>query len=435
MIAGVIFIATLLVLVWRPWRLGLGWIALGGALTAWLAGVISPADVPLVWRIIWDATFTLVALIVLSLVLDACGFFEWCALHVARWGGGQGHRLFVWLILLAAVLSALFANDGAVLILTPLTLEMLRALRWPPRAVVALTMAIGFVVDSASLPLMTSNLTNIITANYFEISFRDYAMVMLPVNLVAVAASLAVLWWVYRRDVPTQFDPGALAEPASVIRDHTLFRAGWWVLGGLLVGYWVAHPLGWPVSAVTGSAALVLLGLAWREHWLPQQPQAVISVRLLLREAPWNVVVFSLGMYLVVFGLRNQGLTGDLARLLEYFAGLGTTPATLATGVLIAGMSAVMNNLPTVMIGCLAIGEAHLTPTMREALIYANIVGANLGPKMTPLGSLATLLWLHVLAQRGVHIGWRTYCTTGLLLTLPVLLATLLGLIVWLGLR
>lgn len=406
---------------------------MGGALLALASGVVSPADVPVVWHIVWDATFTFVALIVMSLVLDAAGFFEWAALHVARWGRGYGHYLFALIVLLGAAMAALFANDGGVLILTPLVLEMLHALRFRPAAAFAFIMATGFVVDAASLPLMISNLTNIIVANYFHISFAEYAAVMVPVNLLTVFASLAVLWLFFRRDLPPRFDLAALSDPATAIRDPFVFYTGWVVLVLLLAGYFAAHGLGLPVSAVAGTAALILVLAALREHWLPQQPKAVIPVLTLLREAPWQIVLFSLGMYLVVFGLRNQGLTAVLARMLEALAGQGYWIATVGAGFLFAGLSAVMNNLPTVMVASLAIDEAHLAPLMREAMIYANVIGTDLGPKITPLGSLATLLWLHVLAQRGITVGWGQYMRIGVVLTVPVLLSALLGLGAWLA--
>jgi arsenical pump membrane protein len=433
-IAVLIFLVTLALVIWQPRGLGIGWSALGGAALALAAGVVSFSDVPLVWHIVWDATFTFIALILISLILDAAGFFEWAALHVARWGRGYGHLLFLLIILLGATVSALFANDGAVLILTPIVLEMLHALRFKPAAALVFVMATGFVADAASLPLMISNLTNIIVANYFHISFADYAAVMVAVNFVSVAATLAVAWWLFRKDIPLRFDVAALDEPNSAIRDPFVFRAGWLVLAVLLVGYFAAHPLGLPVSLVAGTAAFILVAAALREHWLPQQSKGVIPVMTLLRESPWQVVLFSLGMYLVVFGLRNQGLTAELARLLEWLDGYGVAVATLGSGFLFAGLSAVMNNLPTVMIASLAIAQAELSPLVRESMIYANVIGCNLGPKMTPLGSLATLLWLHVLAQRGMTVGWGQYCRIGVALTLPVLSATLLGLVGWLAL-
>lgn len=432
LIAALIFIATLTLVIWQPKKLGIGWSALGGALVALLSGVISLADVPVVWNIVWDATFTFIALILISLILDAAGFFEWAALHVARWGNGRGHWLFLLIILLGATVAALFANDGGVLILTPIVYEMLRALRFTPRASLAFIMATGFVVDTTSLPLMISNLVNIVTANYFDISFTSYALVMFPVNLVSLAATMLVLWLFFRKDIPPRFEVSALDAPAKAVRDPFVFKTGWLVLILLLVGYFSAHPLHLPVSAIAGSAALILIMAAGREHFLKQQPKAVIPISTLLREAPWQVVLFSLGMYLVVFGLRNQGLTAELSHTLEWLDGQGIWLATLGSGFLFAGLSAVMNNMPTVLIGSLAIDDAQLTPPVREAMIYANVIGCDLGPKITPIGSLATLLWLHVLAQRGMRIGWGYYFRVGIVLTVPVLFFTLLGLTAWL---
>ena len=423
--AVLIFVFTLVLVIWQPRGLGIGWSASLGAALALLLGVVSVADIAVVWGIVWNATAAFVAIIIISLLLDEAGFFEWAALHVARWGGGSGMRLFALFVLLGAAVSALFANDGAALILTPIVMALLLALGFSPAATLAFVMAAGFIADTASLPLVVSNLVNIVSADFFNIGFGTYAAVMVPVNLVSVLASLAVLVLYFRRHIPASYALAQLRAPAEAIRDRATFRAGWVVLLLLLVGFFALEPLGVPVSVVAAAGAVVLLLVAGRGP--------VISTGKVLRGAPWQVVVFSLGMYLVVYGLRHAGLTQSMAGLLNVFAQGGVWGAALGTGFLAALLSSVMNNMPTVLVGALAIDASTATGVVKEAMVYANVIGCDLGPKITPIGSLATLLWLHVLAQKGVVIGWAYYLKVGAVLTLPVLAVTLAALAMRLG--
>jgi arsenical pump membrane protein len=418
--AILIFLFTLVLVIWQPRGLGIGWSASLGAVLALVFGVVQLADIPVVWQIVWNATATFVAVIVISLLLDEAGFFEWAALHVARWGGGRGTRLFAFIVLLGAAVAALFANDGAALILTPIVMAMLVALGFSPAATLAFVMAAGFIADTASLPLIVSNLVNIVSADFFRLGFTQYAAVMVPVNIAAVLASLLVLLLYFRRSIPASYDIAQLKAPAAAIRDAATFRAGWVVLVLLLVGFFGLEPLGVPVSAVAAVGAVLLLAVAGRGH--------VISTRRVLRGAPWQIVVFSLGMYLVVYGLRNAGLTDRIATLLDWFAQGGVWGAALGTGVLTALLSSVMNNMPTVLIGALSIDASQASGVVKEAMVYANVIGCDLGPKITPIGSLATLLWLHVLQKKGTTIAWGYYFRVGIVLTLPVLLATLAAL-------
>ena len=418
--ALLIFIFTLVLVIWQPRGLGIGWSAMLGAVIALLFGVVQLADIPVVWGIVWNATATFIAVIIISLLLDEAGFFEWAALHVARWGRGNGRRLFAFIVLLGAAVLALFANDGAALILTPIVMAMLVALGFRPAATLAFVMAAGFIADTASLPLIVSNLVNIVSADFFKIGFNDYAAVMIPVNLAAVAASLLVLMLYFRRDIPASYDVAQLKNPVEAIRDPATFRAGWVVLVLLLVGFFGLEPLGVPVSAVAAVGAALLLAVAARGH--------VISTRKVLHGAPWQIVIFSLGMYLVVYGLRNAGLTDRISSLLDVFAQGGVWGAAIGTGFLAAGLSSVMNNMPTVLVGALSIDASGATGLVKEAMVYANVIGCDLGPKITPIGSLATLLWLHVLEKKGTTIAWGYYFKVGIVMTLPVLAVTLAAL-------
>ncbi|MFC4863191.1 arsenic transporter [Pseudomonas sp. MAHUQ-62] len=415
--AFVIFAITITLVIWQPKGLGVGWSASFGALLALVTGVVSVGDIPTVWDIVWNATATFIAVIIISLLLDEAGFFQWSALHVARWAKGSGRRLFAFTVLLGAAVSALFANDGAALILTPIVISMLMALRFSAASTLAFVMAAGFIADTASLPLVVSNLVNIVSADYFDLGFSEYAAVMVPVNLVSVAATLCALLLFFRRDIPSTYDLAQLKDPQLAIRDRATFRVGWCVLAALLLGLFALEPLGIPISIVAAACATVLFAVAARGH--------VIATRRVLREAPWQVVIFSLGMYLVVYGLKNAGLTNYLTAALDALAGYGVWGAALGTGLLTALLSSVMNNMPTVLVGALSIQATDASDVVRDAMVYANVIGCDLGPKITPIGSLATLLWLHVLERKGIRITWGYYFRVGILLTLPVLLITL----------
>ncbi|MBD3799290.1 MAG: anion permease [Epsilonproteobacteria bacterium] len=336
-LAIALFLVTLIFVIWQPRGLQIGTTAVIGATLAVILGVVSLADVWTVTSIVWDATLAFIGIILLSMVLDEIGFFEWAALKMVRLSKGNGNLMFVYMMILGALVAAFFANDGAALILTPIILAKMKYLKMNPVAMFAFLMAGGFIGDSASNPLVISNLTNIVTAGYFQIGFWEYARTMFLPNLLSIIASIVVLWFFFRKDIPTHIDVDNLATPESAIKNMTMFRLSWWFLGLLMVGYFIGDTYHLPISVFALGGALVFL---------------------------------------------------------------------------------------TIMIMDIAIAEAG-----NSALAYANIIGCNLGPKMTPIGSLATLLWLHVLAQKGVKIGWGEYMKVGLVITPLVLLVALLGLL------
>ncbi len=417
LLAPGIFLFTLLFVIWRPRQVNESIPALVGAGIALASGIVTWHDFWFVGKMVWNATFALIAIMLISAVLDQAGFFNWAAFALASRCRGCGLRLFFVVVILGSLITIFFNNDGTVLILTPIILGMVNGLGWNQRAAMPYLIACGFIADTASTPLVVSNLVNILTADYLGLGFSDYVAKMWFPGLLAILASAIILRLFFRHDIPVSFDQDRIPTPMSGVRDRWLCQFGLGVLGLVVIGYFIGSFYHVPVSLVAALGALVLLAAAIY--------RGTIDTRRVVKEAPWPIVAFALGMYLVVYGMGSAGLTSSLTMLLNDIIGDSHLKGSLYAGTIFAVMAAFMNNLPSAMTSSLSV--AAMQSPVQETVALASVVGNAIGPKLTPIGSLATLMWLHILRQKGITISWVYYFKVGIIITPPVLAAALMG--------
>ncbi|EOZ2197368.1 arsenic transporter [Campylobacter upsaliensis] len=416
----IIFTLTLLCIYIRPFNLPL-WVysSLGAALCLGF-GIVSLSDVAFVWGMVWDSTFSLVGLIIFALSLEKLGFFEVLAhytlrlsthkqtLHLQTW------KFFVFIGVLASVLATFFSNDGAILILTPLIIALLTHIenvKFSRSPLIIFLLFVGFMSDFASNTFIFSNLTNIITADFFTITFIDFALAMALPQLFVILATLVLFWILFTRKLPKtlEFKVHTQALPKPSI---TLFCFALILL--LLFGIIGGEKFGIALCVFTLGVAFLstLCGILTHK----------IALKQMLKLAPLGIVAFSLGLFIVVFGLNNMGLVGLLAEGLKHFDTLPLFAQIFSVGISSSLGSSVINNLPMVMLGDLALKDSS------NALIFAHLLGCNVGAKLTPIGSLATLLWLFSLKRYGISISFLQYMLVALLIVPFVFFFGLLGL-------
>jgi arsenical pump membrane protein len=423
-----IFIVTLFLMIKRPRGLRLGYAAGIGAVSSLLLGTVNLEQAAQSFLDIWDAALAFLGIIALSVTLDAMGFFKWAALRVVKLAGGSGLRLFLYVSLLTAAVSILFANDSAVLILTPIVLEIVMALGIDGKGRLAFLFSAGLIADTAAMPLITSNPINILSADFFKYSFLDHLVFMGPVAVAVLAVSLLVIYLFFRKMIPKTYDAAAaetLNKGAAI--SPTLLKISFATLVAIDVGYVATSLARVPVSLVICSGTVFLVAVYW---FALKHDGSVNGQRKglwgLAKDINWDIVLFMLCIFLVVEGLQTAGVANLLASALASASQMPSFLGVFAPSMVVTVGASFMNNWPMTILGMLSIKQVALTGPASTGLVFSNIIGNNLGPHFFPLGSLAIIMWLEVMRRRGVNISLKEYLKVGAVLSIvQVLVASL----------
>jgi arsenical pump membrane protein len=419
-LTSVVGLLTLVGIMTRPFRWNESQIAMGGAATLLLLGLIRPADAALTLVRDWNTFLFFLGMMGLSAMAEAAGLFDWLAVQAARLARRSAARLFLNVFLLGTVITMIFSNDTTALILTPVVYVLVTRLRLP---VLPYLFACTFIADTASFLLPISNPINIIVMSHYPLNLGSFLRLLFLPSLVVIAINIGIFYLLYRSQLRGTFNLDHLPTAEKAIKHQAYFRYTLWVLAIVAPSYVIAAAFQFPLSTVAVMGALLLFGgaLFWKRTTLLEAGKGI----------SWSIFGFIAGMFVVVRAIEDTGLTIKLGNLLLRLSG-GTSFGAVMVGTFGAALGTnLINNVPMAVVMNSSLGSVqHAAPAIRNGFVAATMFGCDLGPNLTTVGSLATILWLLILRKRDVEVSGLDYFKVGVLVTPLMLFAG--ALTIWL---
>ncbi|WP_338785962.1 arsenic transporter [Metabacillus sp. FJAT-53654] len=435
-----VFVMTMLVIFWRPNGLNEAWPATIGAAIIILTGIVSHVDILDILNKIGGASITIIATIVMAVILESFGFFHWAAARLVRLAKWSGYRLYWYIQLLCFLMTLLFNNDGSILITTPILILLLKNLRLKPHQQIPYLLSGALIATASSTPIGVSNIVNLIGLELVHMTlYTQTAMMFVPAILGLLFMSW-LMFFVVRKKIPKRlpeesydlenvfftkhFHPlkGSISVKTKYKRTKLMMNILSFVLL-IRCLLFVASYLGIPIEfiAVLGSVVLLI----WRWYYLRTNPVDI------LKKTPWHIFLFAFSMYVIIYGLHNVGLTALLVEICEPIINQGLFQASFIMGGLVSILSNIFNNHPALMIGTITLTEMGLDPITLKTIYLANIIGSDIGSLLLPIGTLASLIWMHILRENKIKVKWKDYLQVSILVIPLTTVVTLFLLYYW----
>jgi len=442
-----IFALTTLFIMWRPQGINEAIPAICGAILLFVAGIVPFSDILQILRIVSGPSITIISTIVMCIVLESIGVFRWAAINIVNKAKGSGIRLFLYIMLLCFLMTIFFNNDGSILITTPIIIHIVSMLHLKPQEKLPFLFAGVFIATSASLPVGVSNIANLIGLKMVGLDLLSYTNLAFVPSMIGISTLSLLLYIRFKKEIPHKIPilnassieflvskkiDGTHAHPLSKESQSnepinwSLFRICIVFVVLIRGSYFILPSVGISIEWIAVTGAFILIVIRW--FYLR------VGFNDVVKKAPWHILLFAFGMYVTVYALNNTGVITFLMQLVKDPMTDNIVYASFISGILISVLSNLMNNLPSVMLGTLLITEMGMDIQTLQVSYISMIIGSDIGALLSPMGTLATLLWMYVLKKNGIPISWSKYFNVALLVIPITLLVTLIALNVWLRL-
>ncbi|MBW7476224.1 arsenic transporter [Paenibacillus oenotherae] len=438
------FVMTVVLILWRPKELNEAIPSSIGALLVLLSGTVTLADFGQISATVSGAAITIMATIVMAVVLESFGFFVWAAEGLAARAKGSGIRLFWYVNLICFLMTLFFNNDGSILITTPILLILLQNLGIKNHQKIPYLLSGALVATASSAPIGVSNIVNLIALKIVHMDLYMHTIMMFVPATLGLLVLVSLLFICCYKTLPKRLPQlkNKLWAPSSdlwhhPLKDHPVSKLSLLTprqrtrfmqkvllfVFAVRVSLFVASYFAIPIEIVSVIGSCLLLG--WRWYYLRMPPMDM------LKKTPWHILIFAFGMYVIIYGLHNIGLTNWLVTYFSPLVQGSLLNASLIMGGVQSFMSTLFNNHPALMIGTLTLTEMSLDPLSLKIAYLANVIGSDIGSLLLPIGTLASLIWMHILRKNKVKISWKDYTRITIIVIPPTVLFTLVALYYW----
>ncbi|HEU5139365.1 MAG TPA: arsenic transporter [Bacillales bacterium] len=435
-----VFLLTVFFVLWKPWNLNAAVPTTIGAALLLLFQVVSLSDVFEIFQTVSSASITIISTLVMTIVLESIGFFKWVAINLVNRSKGSGLRLYVNILVLCYLMTLFFNNDGSILITTPIIIRTLKILNMKPHEKIPYLLSGAIIATATSAPIAISNIANLIALEIVGLDLNSYVIMMFLPSMVGIILIAYLLYLYYQKQIPTRimkmelnlnhFDqrqplPHPLSDDSFDLAkvDWGMFRTCLLVIVFTRASYFILPTIGINMEWIAIVGALLLIFISWYRKG--------IGMTDIFFKTPWHIFLFAFGMYILVYGLKNIGFTAFLVENLEPVITADPFYSIFATGGLLTVLSNLCNNLPSIMIGTLALTEMGLHPDTLQVAYLAGILGSDIGSLLTPIGTLATMLWMHILKENSIPVTWRGYMKASFVVIPIGLIVSLICLYLW----
>lgn len=367
--------------------------ALFGAMLMIIFGIITPIEA--FNAINLNIIFLLLGMMIIVSSIGSTGFFTYVSVQIVN-HSKNGLQFLIYIMVITALLSALFLNDAVVLFFTPVIIESTRMIKINP---IPYLIAEIFAANIGSVATVIGNPQNVYIAIHSSLTFGGWVIALGPVSILSLIVAIIVIYFIYRKDINV---PIKNVEEKKELDNKNFLVFSIAIIIATLIAFLVSREIA--VIALISGSILLFFSPLFKSS----------SSKMILKNVDWSIIVFFIGLFILLEGLEASGV---LSSIISYFYSINLSMTNMGSLVIITSiLSNLVSNVPAVLL------IAQFITYSNSHLWLALAMSSTLAGNLTIIGAAANIIVLEIASSMGVDVSWKEFSKVGV----PVTIASLL---------